>query len=68
MAAAQKTILLIGINGFIGSALAEALLAEKRHRLVGVDLRSNRLAAHAGDARFEFHQKDILKSYDWLDK
>ncbi|HTL52375.1 MAG TPA: bifunctional UDP-4-keto-pentose/UDP-xylose synthase [Planctomycetota bacterium] len=67
MTAPQK-ILIIGINGFIGSALTEALLAEKHHHLVGVDLRANRLEAYAKNTHLELHQKDILKSYDWLDK
>lgn len=65
--ATPLTILIIGINGFIGSALAEPLLAGKRYRVVGVDLRANRLADFADNPRFEFYEKNILKDVAWLD-
>ncbi|MGH7145465.1 MAG: bifunctional UDP-4-keto-pentose/UDP-xylose synthase [Planctomycetota bacterium] len=66
--APSPKILIIGINGFIGSALAEALLDEGRCRIIGIDLHDSGLTAHAGDPRFEFHRGDILKEQAWLEK
>lgn len=66
--AALPKVLIIGINGFIGSGLTEALLARPEYHLVGVDLRFNRLQEYANNPRLERHEKDILKSNDWLDQ
>jgi UDP-glucose 4-epimerase len=58
----KKTILITGVAGFLGSHLADALLA-RGHRVVGVDNLSHGSLDNIAEARrnsnFEFHQIDV---------
>ena len=60
----QKTILVTGGAGFIGSALVRHIIRETQHYVVNVDKltyagRLESLAAVAGDARYAFERIDI---------
>lgn len=51
-------VLLLGAGGFVGSHLAERLVADDVHDVVGVDLTSEKVA-HVGGSRWRFVHGDI---------
>jgi UDP-glucose 4-epimerase len=59
----QKTILVTGVAGMIGSHLLDRLL-EKQYRVIGLDNLSygsiENIKHHQNNALFSFHQNDIL--------
>jgi len=55
-------ICLLGAGGFIGSHLAEWLLRQGDHHVVGFDLLDDKLKHVRGVANFEFFRGDIRKS------
>ena len=58
---------IFGVGGFIGSNLAEYLIAESVHDVVGVDLYDEKLDGIAGP-NFKFIQADVTKSPDLAEK
>lgn len=60
-------ILITGINGFIGSHLAEAVLKETDWEITGFDLFSDNIGAVIKNKNIEFKQGDIFKESDWLE-
>lgn len=63
----KKSVLVVGANGFIGSALCERLLDEGRYEVHGMDLRSNYLARFEGRTGFHFEEGDISIHREWLE-
>ena len=61
-------VLVIGVNGFIGSALVESILAETDWSVAGMDLRSDKLGELAEDRRFHFVKGDITSDRKWIDE
>lgn len=61
-------VLILGVNGFIGNALAKKILKEKNWEIVGLDLAKDKLGEAIKDPRFHFHQADFLKSWDWTEE
>lgn len=61
-------ILILGANGFIGSHLSEAILAEKDWEIVAMDLAQDKLAACLANPRFHFMAGDITKQKDWVNE
>jgi nucleoside-diphosphate-sugar epimerase len=64
----SKRILILGINGFIGSHLAEAILNQTDWTIVGLDLSTHKIKEFLDHPRLEFHQKNMLESYDWIEE
>lgn len=64
----SKRILILGINGFIGSHLTEAILKQTDWTIVGLDLASHKISDCLGNPRLEFHQKNMLESFEWIDE
>ena len=66
---AQKIqrVLILGVNGFIGSALSERLLASGRYEVHGMDLRSNYVSDLIGKPGFYFEEGDISIHREWLE-
>ena len=52
-------VLILGANGFIGSALTEAILARTDWQVFGMDIADNKLGEVLGDSRFRFVEGDI---------
>ncbi|MHA1558572.1 MAG: bifunctional UDP-4-keto-pentose/UDP-xylose synthase [Alphaproteobacteria bacterium] len=57
-------ILILGVNGFIGSALLEKILHEKNWIVYGIDLSEDKIKEFIGRPRFYFFKKDIIKNKD----
>lgn len=63
----KKSVLVVGANGFIGSALCEKLLDSGRYEVHGMDLRSNYLARFFGRPGFHFEEGDISIHREWME-
>src|SRR5438270_5171381 len=64
----SKAILVTGAAGFLGSHLCDALLADGHHVIAVDNLLTGReanLAHLKNEPRFEFHQHDICRPFDF---
>lgn len=61
-------ILILGINGFIGNALAEKLLSVPgdAHEVYGIDLFADKLDNCLGNERFHFIEGDVSIHREWV--
>jgi UDP-4-amino-4-deoxy-L-arabinose formyltransferase/UDP-glucuronic acid dehydrogenase (UDP-4-keto-hexauronic acid decarboxylating) len=66
-AARKKSVLILGVNGFIGSALSERLLESGDYEVHGMDLRSNYIEHLLGRAGFHFDEGDIRIHREWIE-
>lgn len=65
---AKKTrVLILGVDGFIGNALTERLLAEGSYEVHGMDLRSSSINRFFGKPGFFFHEGDIAIHREWIE-
>jgi len=60
-------IMILGANGFIGSALTEAILRERDWDVYGIDLSDNKLGELPQDKRFHFVEGDITINKEWVE-
>lgn len=60
-------VLILGINGFIGNAIAGALLQNRDWEVYGIDIRSNNLTEYLSHPRFNFFEGDILTNNHWIE-
>lgn len=60
-------ILILGVNGFIGSSLAEAILKRTNWSVYGMDIASHKLADCVGNPRFTFVEGDITINREWIE-
>jgi nucleoside-diphosphate-sugar epimerase len=60
-------VLILGANGFIGSSLTQAILAQKDWEVYGMDVGSHKLDDSLGDKRFRFVEGDITISREWIE-
>jgi nucleoside-diphosphate-sugar epimerase len=60
-------ILILGVNGFIGSHLTRAILAGTDWRVHGMDLESDRVAHWLDEPRFRFLEGDISINHEWIE-
>lgn len=63
----KKSVLIVGVNGFIGNALGERLLKSGKFEVHGMDLRSNYLERLLGKPGFHFEEGDISIHREWLE-
>jgi len=63
----KKSVLILGANGFIGSALSERLLADGEYEVHGMDLRSNYVEHLIGRPGFHFDEGDIRIHREWIE-
>jgi nucleoside-diphosphate-sugar epimerase len=59
-------ILILGANGFIGSNLSEAILAQTDWSIFAIDLAQDKLEKCLPNKRFHFFSGDILKQKEWV--
>jgi nucleoside-diphosphate-sugar epimerase len=62
-----KKILILGVNGFIGSSLVRAILDRTDWEVHGMDVGSHKLAASLGNPRFKFVEGDITINREWIE-
>lgn len=67
MLARKPRVLILGVNGFIGNALTERLLASGRWEVHGMDLQADRVARFRDDPSFHFDECDISIHREWLE-
>ena len=60
-------VLILGVNGFIGSHLSERILADKDWEIYGLDIGYDRLEAIIENPRFHFLEGDITVNKEWTD-
>lgn len=61
-------VFVIGVNGFIGNALARRILKDTGWSVVGIDLEKDRLGEEIlAHPRFEFFHGDITISREWTE-
>jgi nucleoside-diphosphate-sugar epimerase len=60
-------IMILGANGFIGSALTNAILRERDWEVYGIDLSDNKLGALPKNDRFHFVEGDITINREWVE-
>ena len=63
----KKTVLILGVNGFIGNALSERLLQDDSYEIYGIDLRSNYIKDLLGKPNFHFEEGDICINREWIE-
>jgi nucleoside-diphosphate-sugar epimerase len=61
-------ILILGINGFIGSHLVEKILAEKDWEIHGLDLATQNIESYLQHPRLHFKQGDITQEQAWIEQ
>ncbi len=62
----MKKLLILGVNGFIGHHLSEAVVRETDWDVYGMDLESDRLANVLDHPRFHFFEGDITINREWV--
>jgi FlaA1/EpsC-like NDP-sugar epimerase len=65
---ALKTVLILGVNGFIGSALTRRILSDEAWSVTGVDLADHRIADLIDHPRFNFLQFDLRDEHAAVDR
>ncbi len=63
----RTSVLVLGVNGFIGSHLCERLLADGQHEVYGLDLKSDNLGLIAAHPDFHFVEGDISINREWIE-
>lgn len=62
----SRKILILGVNGFIGSNLSEYILRHRDWSIYGMDIASDKLDGCLGDPRFHFVEGDITINREWI--
>jgi nucleoside-diphosphate-sugar epimerase len=60
-------VLILGVNGFIGSHLTETILARTDWRVHGMDLSGERVKTWIGNPRFRFLEGDVAINREWIE-
>jgi nucleoside-diphosphate-sugar epimerase len=63
----MKKLLILGVNGFIGHHLSEAVLRDTDWHVYGMDLESDRVAQLLSNPRFHFFEGDITINREWVE-
>ncbi len=60
-------VLILGVNGFIGSHLIGRILRDTNWEVYGMDLSTHKITEHMGHERFHFVEGDITISKEWIE-
>lgn len=63
----SKKVLILGVNGFIGSALTESILRDTDWSIYGMDMATDKLDGSIGHDRFHFVEGDITINKEWIE-
>ncbi len=59
-------VLILGVNGFIGSSLTEHILAQQDWQVYGMDLATDKIHDLLAHERFHFIEGDITINREWI--
>lgn len=62
----SKKVLILGVNGFIGSALTESILDHTDWSVYGMDMGCDKIDQSLGHERFQFVEGDITINKEWI--
>jgi len=62
----SKKVLILGVNGFIGSALTESILQKTDWQVFGMDMGDDKIKDSLGHPRFQFVEGDITINKEWI--
>lgn len=60
-------ILILGVNGFIGSHITHRILNTTDWEVYGMDLGTSKVTEYLNHPRFHFSQGDITISREWIE-
>ncbi len=60
-------VLILGVNGFIGSNLIARILKDTDWEVFGMDVNCNRVEAFTKNPRFKFYEGDISINKEWIE-
>ncbi len=60
-------ILILGVNGFIGNALASKLIKNKKNTIYGLDINHNNIKNLLSNKKFIFKKGYVEKNYKWVE-
>ena len=60
-------VLILGVNGFIGSSLTERLLRDTDWEVYGMDTGTTKLDGSVGQPRFHFVEGDVTINREWIE-
>jgi len=60
-------VLILGVNGFIGHHLSNAILSRTDWEIYGMDMQADRIEDLAGEKRFHFFEGDITINKEWIE-
>jgi len=63
----RKSVLILGVNGFIGSHLSERLLASGKYEVYGLDLRNTYIEHLMDHPDFHFREGDVSIHNEWIE-
>ena len=63
----KKKVLILGVNGFIGSHLSDKLTASGQYDVYGLDLNSNYIEHLLDHPNFHFREGDISIHNEWIE-
>ncbi|MBR4663265.1 MAG: bifunctional UDP-4-amino-4-deoxy-L-arabinose formyltransferase/UDP-glucuronic acid oxidase ArnA [Lentisphaeria bacterium] len=63
----KTSVLILGVNGFIGSAISDRLLADGNYEVYGMDLRNNYISDLLNHPDFHFFEGDISINREWIE-
>ncbi len=61
-------VLILGINGFIGSSLLEHCLGKTDWQLIGLDLSENKISEFLKHPRLTFKKGDLNYEIVWIEQ
>ena len=64
---ANKKILILGVNGFIGHHLSKRIIATTPWEVYGMDMSADRVADLLAEPRFRFFEGDITINKEWIE-
>ena len=63
----MKKVLILGVNGFIGHHLSQAILEKTNWDVYGMDMYSDRVTPMMANPRFHFFEGDIRINKEWVE-
>jgi UDP-4-amino-4-deoxy-L-arabinose formyltransferase/UDP-glucuronic acid dehydrogenase (UDP-4-keto-hexauronic acid decarboxylating) len=63
----RKSVLILGVNGFIGSHLSDRLLASGKYDVYGLDLRNTYIEHLMDHPDFHFREGDVTIHNEWIE-